>query len=140
MATPAREVAYDILLRIEQKDAYASELLHGGRLDALSPEDRHLATEIVMGTLRWQARLDLGIFEFSKEPLHKLDKEVLTALRVGTYQIGWMRLPARAAVNESVELVKRARFRYSAPFVNAVLHSVKHRWRRGRSVPFKQSP
>jgi 16S rRNA (cytosine967-C5)-methyltransferase len=124
MATPAREVAYDILLRVEQQGAYASELLHGGRLDALSHEDRHLATEIVMGTLRWRARLDLGIGAVSKEPLHKLDKEVLTALRVGAYQIGWMRLPARAAVNESVELVKRARFRYSAPFVNAVLRKL----------------
>src|SRR5512140_1565239 len=124
MPTPAREVAYDILLRIEQKDAYASELLHGGRLDALSPDDRHLATEIVMGALRWRARLDVGIAAVSKEPLHKLDKQVLTALRVGAYQIGWMRLPARAAVNESVELIKRHGFRYSAPYVNAVLRQL----------------
>lgn len=124
MPTPAREVAFDILLRVEQKDAYASELLHGGRMDALSPDDRHLATEIVMGTLRWRARLDLGIGAIAKEPLPKLDREVLTALRMGAYQIGWMRLPARAAVNESVELVKRARFRYSAPFVNAVLRKL----------------
>ncbi len=124
MPTPAREVAYDILLRVEQKDAYASELLHGGRLDALSPEDSGLATELVMGTLRWRARLDLGIGAVSKEALPKLDKEVLTALRVGGYQIGWMRLPARAAVNESVELVKRAGYRYSAPYVNAVLRKL----------------
>ncbi len=124
MPTPAREVAFDILLRVEQKDAYASELLHGGRLENLSPQDRRLATEIVMGTLRWRARLDLGIGAVSKEPLPKLDKEVLTAMRMGTYQVGWMRLPARAAVNESVELVKQARFRYSAPFVNAVLRKL----------------
>jgi 16S rRNA (cytosine967-C5)-methyltransferase len=124
MATPSREVAYDILLRVEQQDAYASELLHGGRLESLSPDDRNLATEIVMGTLRWRARLDFGIAAVSKEPLHKLDKEVLIALRVGAYQIGWLRLPARAAVNESVELVKRARFRYSAPYVNAVLRKI----------------
>lgn len=124
MPTPAREAAFDILLRVEQKSAYASELLHGGRLEALSPADRHLVTEIVMGTLRWRARLDLGIGAFSKEPIAKLDAEVLTALRMGAYQIGWMRLPARAAVNESVELVKRARFRYSAPYVNAVLRKL----------------
>jgi 16S rRNA (cytosine967-C5)-methyltransferase len=124
MPTPSRQVAYEILLRVEQKDAYASELLHGGRLQELSPEDRHLATEIVMGTLRWRARVDFGIAAVSKEPLHKLDKEVLTVLRLGAYQIGWMRLAARAAVNESVDLVKRARFRYSAPFVNAVLRKL----------------
>ena len=124
MPTPAREVAFGILLRVEQQAAYASELLHGGRLQALSTPDRHLTTEIVMGVLRWRARLDLGIGAVSKEPLHKLDMEVLTALRMGAYQLGWMRLPARAAVNESVELVKRARFRYSAPFVNAVLRKL----------------
>jgi len=124
MPSPAREVAFDILLRVEQKDAYASELLHGGRLESLSADDRHLATELVMGTLRWRARLDLGIGALSKEPLPKLDPEVLTALRLGAYQIGWMRLPARAAVNESVELIKRARFRYSAPYVNAVLRKL----------------
>jgi len=124
MPSPAREVAFDILLRVEQKDAYASELLHGGRLESLSADDRHLATELVMGTLRWRARLDLGIGALSKEPLAKLDPEVLTALRLGAYQIGWMRLPARAAVNESVELIKRARFRYSAPYVNAVLRKL----------------
>lgn len=124
MPTPAREAAFDILLRVERHSAYAAELLHGGRLDALSLEDRHLATEIVMGTLRWRARIDFGIAAVSKDPLTKLDPEVLTALRLGAYQIGWMRLPARAAVNESVDLIKRARFKYSAPFVNAVLRKI----------------
>ncbi len=124
MPTPAREAAFDILLRVEQKDAFASELLHGGRLDRLSPEDRNLATEIAMGTLRWRGRLDFGIGAVSKQPLNKLDAEVLTALRMGAYQLGWMRLPSRAAVNESVELIKRARFKYSAPYVNAVLRKL----------------
>lgn len=124
MATPAREAAFDILLRVERDRAYASELLHSARLERLSPEDRNLTTEIVMGTLRWRARLDSGIAAVSTQPLRKLDTEVLTALRLGAYQIGWMRLPARAAVNESVEVVKRARFRYSAPFVNAVLRKL----------------
>jgi 16S rRNA (cytosine967-C5)-methyltransferase len=124
MPTPAREAAFDILLRVERQSAFAAELLHGGRLDALSLEDRHLATEIVMGTLRWRGRLDCGIGAVSKDPLTRLDAEVLTAVRIGAYQIGWMRLPARAAVNESVDLVKRARFRYSAPYVNAVLRKL----------------
>lgn len=124
MPTPAREAAFDILLRVEQKSAYAAELLHGGRLDALSLEDRHLATEIVMGTLRWRGRIDFALGAVSKDPLTKLDAEVLTALRMGAYQVGWMRVPARAAVNESVELIKRARFKYSAPFVNAVLRKI----------------
>lgn len=124
MPSPAREAAFDILFRVEQKDAYASELLHSERLDALSPQDRALCTELVMGTLRWRSRLDLGLGAVSSQPLDKLDPEVLTALRLGTYQIAFLRLPVRAAVNESVELVKRARRRYSVPFANAVLRKL----------------
>ncbi len=124
MPTPAREAAFDILLRVEQQQAYASELLHSDRLEKLSQPDRALCTELVMGALRWRSRLDLAISAVSSQPLEKLDAEVLTALRLGSYQIGFLRLPARAAVNESVELVKRARFRYSAPFVNAVLRKL----------------
>jgi len=124
MPSPARQAAFDILLRVEQRQAYASELLHSDRLRDVSPQDRRLCTELVMGTLRWRSRLDLGIGAVSSQPLHKLDPEVLTALRLGAYQIAFLRLPARAAVNESVELVRRARRRYSAPFANAVLRSL----------------
>ncbi len=124
MPSPAREAAFDILLRVEQRQAYASELLHSARLDQLSPPDRALCTELVMGTLRWRSRLDLAIAAVSAQPLSKLDQEVLTSLRLGAYQIGFLRLPARAAVNESVELVKRAHHRYAAPFANAVLRKL----------------
>ncbi|MGI9104378.1 MAG: transcription antitermination factor NusB [Terriglobales bacterium] len=124
MPSPAREAAFDILLRVEQRQAYASELLHSDRLGKLSPQDRGFCTELVMGTLRWRSRLDLAIAAVSSQPLQKLDPEVLTALRLGAYQIGFLRLPARAAVNESVELVKRARRRFSVPFANAVLRKV----------------
>ena len=143
MPSPAREAAFDILLRVEQQQAYASELLHSDRLEQLSQQDRALCTELVMGTLRWRSRLDLGIGAVSSQPLEKLDPEVLTALRLGAYQIGFLRLPARAAVHESVELVKRARRRYSVPFANAVLRKLAEKpelmepapFPRGRSVP-----
>ena len=124
MPSPAREAAFDILLRVEQEQSFASELLHSARLDKLSPQDCNLCTELVMGTLRWRSRLDLAIAAVSSQPMNKLDPEVLTALRLGAYQIGFLRLPARAAVNESVELVKRAQRRYSVPFANAVLRKL----------------
>ena len=124
MASPAREAAFSILLRVEQRQAYASELLHSGRLDELSPQDRALCTELVMGVLRWRSRLDLGIGAVASQTLNKLDPEVLTTLRVGAYQVGFLRVPARAAVHESVELVKTARKRSAAPFVNAVLRKL----------------
>src|ERR1022692_923277 len=79
--SPARAAAFDILLRVEQQDAYASELLHSERLDKLSVADRALTTEIVMGVLRWRSRVDDAIAAQSSRPLGKLDPQVLTALR-----------------------------------------------------------
>lgn len=123
--SPARTVAFDILLRVEQHDAYASELLHSHRLDGLAQDDRGLTTELVMGVLRWRSRLDDAIAIAAARPLEKLDSEVLTALRLGAYQLRYLsRIPAHAAINESVELVKRARKRSAAPFTNAVLRKV----------------
>jgi len=123
--SPARAAAFDILLRVETQDAYASELLHSERLDQLSPADRGLATELVMGTLRWQSRLDSSIAANSSRAIAKLDTQVLIALRIAVYQLVFLdRIPSRAAINESVELVKRARKTSAAAFANAVLRKI----------------
>jgi transcription termination factor NusB len=91
----------------------------------LTAVDHSLATELVMGVLRWRSLLDSQIAGSSAQPLSKLDLEILTALRLAVYQLRWLsRIPARAAINESVELVKRARKRSAAPFVNAVLRKL----------------
>ncbi len=125
MVSPARAAAFDILLRVEQQHAYASELLHSHRLEELSVPDRALCTQLTMGALRWQSRLDSAIAPLCSQPLRRLDVEVLIALRLAAYQLGFLeRVPARAAVNESVELVKRARKRSAAPFVNSVLRKL----------------
>ena len=123
--SPARTVAFDILLRVDQQDAYASELLHSDRLEPLSSADRGLATELVMGVLRWRSRLDEVIAAAAGRSLSKLDPEVLTALRLGVYQLRYLsRIPAHAAISDSVDLVKRAHKRSAAPFANAVLRKV----------------
>jgi 16S rRNA (cytosine967-C5)-methyltransferase len=123
--SPARAAAFDILLRVERESSYASELLHSSAYERLSTADHGLATELVMGVLRWRSRLDAAIATASAQPLAKLDIEILIALRLAVYQFGWLdRVPKSAAVNESVELVKRARKRSAAPFVNAVLRKL----------------
>lgn len=123
--SPSRLAAFDILLRVECEQAYAVELLHSSRLDKLSPEDRGLAFEITMGVLRWRSVLDAAIKEFSFTPFHKLDVEVLTALRIGAYQLMFLeRIPARAAVNESVELLKTSRKASAAGMANVVLRKI----------------
>jgi 16S rRNA (cytosine967-C5)-methyltransferase len=123
--SPARSAAFDILLRVEQQDSYASELLHAPRNSQLSPSDHRLATELVMGVLRWRSSLDSAIARVSAQPLNKIDTEVLAALRLGAYQILFLdRVPNRAAIHESVELTKQARKRSAASFVNAILRKL----------------
>src|SRR5216684_8223616 len=123
--SPARSVAFEILLRVEREESYATELLHSDRLAKLSSRDHGLATELVMGVLRWQSLLDRRLAAASSQKLDRLDGEVLAALRLGAYQLQFLsRVPAHAAIFESVELVKAARKRSAAPFVNAVLRTI----------------
>jgi len=123
--SPARAAAFDILLRVERESSYASELLHSAACQRLSVSDHALVTELVMGVLRWRSRLDDEIAGATSQPIAKLDVEILIALRLAHYQFRWLdRIPQRAALYESVELVKRARKRSAAPFVNAVLRKL----------------
>jgi 16S rRNA (cytosine967-C5)-methyltransferase len=123
--SPARAAAFEILLRTETTDAYASELLHSTQVEKLSRANHGLLTELVMGILRWRSALDKQIAEHSSHPLAKLDREVLTSLRLGAYQLLFLdRIPRHAAINESVELVKRARKTSAAGMTNAILRKI----------------
>jgi 16S rRNA (cytosine967-C5)-methyltransferase len=125
-ASPARIAAFDILLRVEQEHSYASELLHSRAYEKLKSADHRLTTELVMGVLRWRLLLDRHIAESASHGLNKMDAEVLTALRLGAYQLEFLaRVPARAAIHESAELIKRARKRSAVAFVNAVLRKIQ---------------
>ena len=121
--SPARQVAFDVLLLVEQ-GGFASDLLlsHSRRLDS---RDSGLASEIVYGCLRFQAQLDFLIEQLSGRAPRRLDREVLIALRMGVFQRRWLdRVPAHAAVSESVDLIKRAGKRSAAGLANAVLRKV----------------
>jgi 16S rRNA (cytosine967-C5)-methyltransferase len=118
----SRDVAFRVLELVE-KGGFASDLLRH-ESENLSPRDAGLAETIVMGSLRHQAQLDYLIDHYSGRK-QKLDLEVRIALRMGMYQLRYLdRIPAHAAVTESVELVKRARKRSAAPLVNAILRKV----------------
>ncbi|HWZ43948.1 MAG TPA: 16S rRNA (cytosine(967)-C(5))-methyltransferase RsmB [Candidatus Saccharimonadales bacterium] len=123
--SPARSAAFQILMRVERDSAYADELLHSTLLERLSQPDCNLTTEIVMGVLRWRPALDSAFTGLLSTPVAKLDLAVLTALRMGTYQMAFLdRVPRHAIVDESVELVKQARKRSAAGMVNAVLRKL----------------
>ena len=139
--SPARAAAFDILLRVERESAYASDLLHSPAYAHLSTADHALATELAMGVLRWRSRLDAEIATASSQPLSKLDLEILIALRLALYQFRWLdRIPQRAALHESVELVKRARKRSAATFVNAVLRKLSATPRANNTADERSSP
>jgi 16S rRNA (cytosine967-C5)-methyltransferase len=127
--SPARRAAFDILRRVHAENAYASPLVAALAQSQMSREDRALAQEIALGVLRWQSALDYFIERYAGRPTRKLDAAVLIALRLGLYQLRFLsRIPPSAAVNESVNLVKRARAASAAPMVNAVLRrAARHR-------------
>lgn len=139
-AAPSRIAAFKILLRVERESSYAVELLHSDMLDDLEPGDRNLTTEIVMGVLRWRSVLDQHIAHFSFSPLPKLDLEVLTALRMGAYQIKFLRVAPHAAVNETVELVKLARKLSAAGLTNAVMRKLLALQNSGKQLALPRPP
>jgi 16S rRNA (cytosine967-C5)-methyltransferase len=115
-------IAFDVLRRVETQSAYADEVLRAELGAGVRTEDAGLATELTLGVLRWQRLLDFLIGRYLTNAAKTLDAEVRIALRLGVYQLWFLeRVPAHAAVHESVELVKRARKRSAAPLVNAVL-------------------
>jgi 16S rRNA (cytosine967-C5)-methyltransferase len=117
--SPARAASFDILLRIERELAFSSVLLPLYEAQ-LSSADRSLCHELVLGVLRRQIGLDRLLDVLA--PARKLDIEVRIALWLGLYQLLYLtKVPARAAINESVELIKRAKKSSASGFVNAIL-------------------
>ena len=117
----ARRSAFEILRRVETESAFASVLL--ATLDAnMREDDRALCHELVLGVLRRRLWLDRTIEHFADRSFGKLDLSVRLALELGLYQLRFLtRIPAPAAVNESVNLVRSSREKSAAGFVNAVL-------------------
>ena len=123
--TSARLAAFEILTIVAVGKAHSDELLHGARTQALPDPDRHLATALVMGVLRWQIALDARIRALLERPGQALPEPVLLALRLGAFQLLHMdRIPAHAALSESVELCRAAGHPHASGMVNAILRKL----------------
>jgi 16S rRNA (cytosine967-C5)-methyltransferase len=119
--SPARRVAYSVLRRVFEEEAYADRVLRA-EAGALDDRDRALARRLAYGTVQRARTLDHAIETIGKRPVRKLDPPVVAALRLGAYQLAFMDgVPRYAAVNESVELVRQARLERAVAFTNAVL-------------------
>jgi 16S rRNA (cytosine967-C5)-methyltransferase len=123
--SPARKAAFEILLAVENGRGHSDDLLRSKSVSRLSGADKNLATMLVLGVLRWQIALDDRIRPLLKRPNAKLDLEVLIALRVGAFQLLMLdRIPAHAAIDESVDLAQTAGHRFASGMVNAVLRKL----------------
>lgn len=116
----ARQAAFGALLTVE-RGAWSAEAL-AAKTAHLDSRDAGLASDVVFGTLRRRGELHAAIAHYAKRDAGKLDPEVRIALEMALYQIRFLdRVPSHAAVNDSVELVRRAGKSSAAAFVNAVL-------------------
>lgn len=127
-AATARSVAFEVLRAVNTSDAYANLLLPRALARAgLSGPDAGLATELTYGTLRRQGTYDAIIAEAAARGVDAIDPVVLDALRLGIHQLIATRIPAHAAVNETVSHVRRVAGGPAAGFANAVLRRVTER-------------
>jgi len=123
---PARELALQIFVATESRGAFSDRLLETRLHDSqLSAEDAHLVTALVQGSLRHRATLDHHLAYFARENWNGLPIWIRGALRLGAFQILFMdRIPARAAVDESVKLASKYGHPGTAGLSNAILRKL----------------
>jgi 16S rRNA (cytosine967-C5)-methyltransferase len=121
-----RGLSVKILNRVERSDAYLDRLLDAEmRASEMNELDKGLLNEIVTGVIRWQMKLDWVLTGFFHGNFTKAETNIKNALRVALYQILFLdKVPHSAAVNESVEFIKRLRGQKVADLVNAILRNI----------------
>ena len=140
---PARLAAFEILKLVGEGKGHSDELLHSAGMEALSQEDRHLTTALVMGVLRWQIALDARVRGLLQRPEQRLAEPVAIALGLGAFQLLHLdKIPAYAALGESVELCRAAGEPHATGMVNAVLRKLAKPTSQNRDVghPDRRTP
>jgi len=128
MRHTGRTVALDLLMQVEANDAYANlllpKLITSAKLDS---REAAFAQELSFGTLRWALFYDRIVEECAKRYTDEIELDALIVLRFGAHQILNMRVPAHAALSETVELAKHYLSRGGVGFVNGVLRRVSEK-------------
>jgi 16S rRNA (cytosine967-C5)-methyltransferase len=119
LIAPARRVAFQVVRRVFEDDAYADRAFAAAATE-LDERDRALAQRIAYGTVQRVRTIDHGIDTLGKRPTRKLDPAVLAALRIAGYELGWSEAPAHAVADDAVELVRAAGLERATGFANAV--------------------
>ncbi|HEX8440081.1 16S rRNA (cytosine(967)-C(5))-methyltransferase RsmB [Archangium sp.] len=122
----ARVIAIQVLSRVRATEAYLNVVLDTVLSESppADPRDTGLATELSYGATRRQLALDYAITRFADRKLEALEDKVLAALRIGAYQLFYTRVPARAAVAETVQALKDVGLARAAGFTNAILRKL----------------
>ncbi|MFL5425723.1 MAG: 16S rRNA (cytosine(967)-C(5))-methyltransferase RsmB [Myxococcales bacterium] len=130
LVSPARRIAAEVLLRVEQGGAFANLALDSALRAAgvLEAREAALATELTYGTLRWQLEVDRALAVHSDRPLEELDASVRTSLRLSAFELlHHPRVPARAVVDQGVEVVRALGGGRASGYANAVLRRLSEK-------------
>ncbi|MCH5316346.1 MAG: 16S rRNA (cytosine(967)-C(5))-methyltransferase RsmB [Eubacterium sp.] len=115
----SRQIAFEALYKIFYDDAYSNLALDTAISD--TENSKAFITRLVYGVAERKLTLDKIISEHCVKPKPK----VLVILRMGVYQLYFMdKVPASAAINESVELANKNGLSYYSKLINAVLHKI----------------
>ena len=116
-----RLLAYELLLKAEKGNQYSNIILDNALKEhEMGDADKRLASALFYGVIERKITLDYQISKLSARPIKELDTSVMTALRIGVYQLAFLdRIPAHAAINETVSLCSRK----TSGFVNAILRA-----------------
>ena len=125
MISTARKICYSLLRQIEQGRVFSDDALNSEIMETVDARDRHLITEIVYGTLRWQLRLDYLLAGVSSRPWRHVEAGARILLRMSLYQMWHMdRIPDHALVNDAVELVKKNLKHGISRYCNGILRNL----------------
>ena len=135
MSTPARRAAHQVLRAVHTGRADLATALERARRKLTDPRDRALAGEIALGVQRRRAAIDHLLAQAATRPLSAITPAALDLLRAAAYQLLFLdRIPAHAAVADTVELARETGVARAAGFVNAVLRRLSDD-RRPRRLP-----
>jgi 16S rRNA (cytosine967-C5)-methyltransferase len=124
----SRSVSLDLLNKVTFEDSYANLVMPNLLEEAkLNTRDSALAQELAFSTIRWQLTYDFILGQVSSRPVNEIDAIVLNSLRLGCHQLLKMRIPAHAAINETVNLIRAVVGEKAVGFANGVLRRVSEK-------------
>jgi 16S rRNA (cytosine967-C5)-methyltransferase len=91
------------------------------QLDKVEDRDRGFTQDLAFGTARWQPRLSALAAKLLQKPFKAADADVEALLLVGLYQLLYTRVPAHAAISETVGCADKLKKPWAKALLNAVL-------------------